>query len=687
MAPIRRLWMGIVYFFDFLTNSPSQLYPSENTPDLQIPVQPVQPIQPQATKYPIFNPPDELEDEPFRCEYPDYPEKDGWRACNTKTDRQCWLQNIKTGQKFDIHTDYENNGPKGIVRHYYLELAESTRNPDGFGNLPVQLFNDSFPGPRIQACWGDQVHITINNTLVGKTPDEGNGTTVHWHGFRQLHTGYMDGVNAVTQCPIAPNTSFTYIFNITQYGTSWYHSHYSLQYAAGALGPLTVYGPMSKNFDHQLYPVIMSDWLHKSVYQKWDNSIQGKGSQIFIDNILQNGIGHWPPQIDIAKKPKFNEVFFQKGVKYLMRLINGAADTTFVFSIDDHKFWVVSTDFVAIEPYYTDHVVVGIGQRYNIIVDANPERYTRDHSYWIRTIPAKNCSSLAPGAPVPDNRTGIVRYTLSDELPSTQMGNFKPNCSDETYWRNITPIVPWEVSTSRKYVDPLYLTIEEMQGFPYWPCNQTVFRFDLVPKHPMWLNFSEPTLFNLDQNFSKKGWLAVVDTQDTPAEDWVQLTIISGPKKGGAPLLPHPVPKVPGAFIPGFHPIHLHGHDFAVLDQCVPTDNSEECDVSNANLTLHNPPRRDVAFLPDGGYLIIAFRADNPGVWIMHCHIAFHASSGLAVQIVENGHKIDFPPFVEEEFADMCRRWDDWNPRIHDSSDPCGYLDPDEEPLQTDSGI
>lgn len=44
-----------------------------------------------------------------------------------------------------------------------------------------------------------------------------------------------------------------------------------------------------------------------------------------------------------------------------MRLINGAADTTFVFSIDNHKFKVISTDFVAIEPYETDHIVVGIG--------------------------------------------------------------------------------------------------------------------------------------------------------------------------------------------------------------------------------------------------------------------------------------------------------------------------------------
>lgn len=47
----------------------------------------------------------------------------------------------------------------------------------------------------------------------------------------------MDGVNGVTQCPVAPGDSFVYRFNLTQYRTSWYHSHYSLQYEDGLLGP------------------------------------------------------------------------------------------------------------------------------------------------------------------------------------------------------------------------------------------------------------------------------------------------------------------------------------------------------------------------------------------------------------------------------------------------------------------
>ena len=48
----------------------------------------------------------------------------------------------------------------------------------------------------------------------------------------------MDGVNGLTQCPIAPGDSFVYTWRAMQYGSSWYHSHYSVQYADGAVGPM-----------------------------------------------------------------------------------------------------------------------------------------------------------------------------------------------------------------------------------------------------------------------------------------------------------------------------------------------------------------------------------------------------------------------------------------------------------------
>lgn len=62
--------------------------------------------------------------------------------------------------------------------------------------------------------------------------------------------------------------------------------------------------------------------------------------------------------------------------------------------------------------------------------------------------------------------------------------------------------------------------------------------------------------------------------------------------------------------IPVPHPIHLHGHDFFILA----AEESATFD-SSVTLNLNNPPRRDVANLPASGYLVIAFKTDNPGVW------------------------------------------------------------------------
>src|SRR5947207_2148172 len=49
---------------------------------------------------------------------------------------------------------------------------------------------------------------------------------------------YYTVMTGWTKCPIAPNKTFVYRWNTTQYGSSWYHSHYSVQYPDGLLGPM-----------------------------------------------------------------------------------------------------------------------------------------------------------------------------------------------------------------------------------------------------------------------------------------------------------------------------------------------------------------------------------------------------------------------------------------------------------------
>ena len=163
----------------------------------------------------------------------------------------------------------------------------STGNIQDRGFKRKFLSNSAFPlfSDKGRSCWGDTIIVNVTNYL------EFNGTTVHWHGVRQLGTPEMDGVNAVSQCPIAPNDSFVYNFTATQYGTSWYHSHYSLQYADGLLGPITIYGPSSSSFDEGKNPILISDWGHRSAFQDWTKQLTGYPSYPKMNSVLLNGLG------------------------------------------------------------------------------------------------------------------------------------------------------------------------------------------------------------------------------------------------------------------------------------------------------------------------------------------------------------------------------------------------------------
>jgi FtsP/CotA-like multicopper oxidase with cupredoxin domain len=100
------------------------------------------------------------------------------------------------------------------------------------------------------------------------------------------------------------------------------------------------------------------------------------------------------------------------------------------------------------------------------------------------------------------------------------------------------------------------------------------------------------------------------------------------------------------------HPIHLHGHDFSILAQ-----GTGVYATVAPTLELTNPPRRDVAMLPGGGYLVIGFQTDNPGAWLMHCHIGWHTSEGFALQLVERYSEI--PALVDTTvMSDICSAWE-----------------------------
>jgi hypothetical protein len=92
------------------------------------------------------------------------------------------------------------------------------------------------------------------------------------------------------------------------------------------------------------------------------------------------------------------------------------------------------------------------------------------------------------------------------------------------------------------------------------------------------------------------------------------------------------------------HPFHLHGHHFQVLDR--PRSNTGNWPGRDVNYAS-NPPMRDTVAVMANSYAVLRFKADNPGVWLFHCHIEWHVEMGLTATIIEAPDRLrglTFPP-------------------------------------------
>lgn len=115
------------------------------------------------------------------------------------------------------------------------------------------------------------------------------------------------------------------------------------------------------------------------------------------------------------------------------------------------------------------------------------------------------------------------------------------------------------------------------------------------------------------------------------------------------------------------HPIHMHGHDFWILAQ-----GHGPWDGTTDSFQTVNPPRHDTSILPTQGHLAIAFRLDNPGAWLVHCHIVWHAGQGLALEMIESQDSISVSQGPARVFEDLREWWDEWSQNARYERDGSG---------------
>lgn len=104
-------------------------------------------------------------------------------------------------------------------------------------------------------------------------------------------------------------------------------------------------------------------------------------------------------------------------------------------------------------------------------------------------------------------------------------------------------------------------------------------------------------------------------------------------------------------FDTGAHPLHLHGHDFQVLYRS-PADTPY---IPTGLQYPAVPMRRDTVIINQNGSLVLRFTADNPGIWLFHCHIEWHILQGLTSTFLEAPAELKRLITIPNDQYDNCR--------------------------------
>ncbi|XVF46549.1 hypothetical protein PTKIN_Ptkin03bG0036000 [Pterospermum kingtungense] len=517
----------------------------------------------------------------------------------------------------------------GKTRHYKfnIKLKNITRLCH---TKSIVTVNGKFPGPRVVIREGDRLVVKVVNLVP-------NNISIHWHGVRQLRSGWADGPSYITQCPIQTGQSYVYNFTITgQRGTLFWHAHNSWLRAT-VYGPLIIFPNHNESYPfvkpYKEVPIMFGEWFNADPEAVINQSLQTGAGPNVSDAYTLNGLPG--PLYNCSVKDTY-KLKVKPGKTYLLRLINAALNDELFFSIANHNLTVVEADASYVKPFETNILVIAPGQTTNVLLKTKS--------------PAPNATFFMLARPyftgmgTFDNTTvaGVLEYEtpsfktpplLKPGLPAINDTNYVANFSSQ--FRSLAT-TKFPINVPKKVDKNFFFTV----GLGSSPCpkNQTCqgpngTKFAASMNN---ISFALPTTALLQSYFfAKSNGVFTTDFPDSPLDPFNYTgtppnnTLVTNGTKVEVILFNTSVQVVlQDTSILGAesHPLHLHGYNFYVVGQGF---GSFDPNNDPAKFNLVDPVERNTIGVPSGGWVAIRFQADNPGVWLMHCHFDVHLSWGL----------------------------------------------------------
>jgi CopA family copper-resistance protein len=556
------------------------------------------------------------------------------------------INNIKTAKaNLGPIKTITNNTPPRTVR-YDLYIRDTIVN---FGKKPKRAIavNGQIPMPTLTFTEGDTAEVWVHNEL-----DE--VTSLHWHGL--FLPNKMDGVPFLTQMPIKPGATYLYKYPIVQHGTHWYHSHSGLQEQIGMYGSFIM--NKREEWDIPTLPVVLSEWtdmnpeeVHRSLKNATDWFAIKKGTTQSYAEAIKSGhfktkvTNEWKRMNAMDVSDIYYENFlingknqneqpqFKAGDKVRLRIANGGASDYFWFTYSGGKITVVASDGNDVEPVEVDRLLIAVSETFDVVV----------------TIPENKSYEFLV---TPEDRTGSASLWLGkgEKVPATKLPKLK-------YFAGM------KMMNEMMDMDGNMIEMEGMQMSNQVMDMNTVMYPEITgPENPkdtmnkggtdMKINKKPENKMEMNGKLMPQGShsIAGMDMAGSEASDIVTLnyTMLRSPQKTTLPNGPWKelkfdltgnmnryvwsldnkvvsesdkilIKKGENIRIILFnnsmmrHPMHLHGHDFRLL-------NGQGENAIMKNIIDIMPMETDT----------LEFNAnERGGDWFFHCHILYHMMSGM----------------------------------------------------------